>query len=300
MYELEEATRNSALERLHTGVSKLMFSQGWQEALAFRSKFYAYSFHNTSLIWSQRPDATLVAGYRKWQSLKRQVRKGEKGIAIIAPLVKKVSAFAEETVAEKPLTFSGEWRSESDESRESRSQALFGFKIVYAFDVSQTEGEPVPTFQRPKLLLGDHEGLPRALDLLVAFATHKHISVRFDYDHPLALGAYSPSRKEIALRNDLPALQTFKTFVHEIAHALLHDSSSNRSSAELEAESCAFLVCYELGIDTSQYSFPYLASWTDSLEDLIAAGERASKAAHSVLSGLGHQPSLGLPLTLFK
>src|SRR5690606_35760778 len=109
------------------------------------------------------------------------------------------------------------------------------------------------------------------------------ISVSWDFKHPHALGVYNPTERRIAIRVGLSHTQAFKTLCHETAHMLLHTGKEARSSAELEAETAAFLVCHALGIDTSSYSFAYLASWTDGLEDLIQAGDRASKAANQIL-----------------
>jgi antirestriction protein ArdC len=249
-----------ALEILHAGVTHLMTSDGWREALKVKSRFHQYSFFNSMLILSQKPDATLVAGYRKWLELKRFVRRGEKGLVILAPMLKRDPDAPETT-------------------------RLIGFKTAYVFDISQTDGEPLPQPVKPTLLAGDSERIQQLLAQLEVFATSQGIQVRLAVVGS-ALGVYRPLVRQISLRPDLKPLQRLKTFVHELAHALLHDLETQRNVAELEAESCAFLVCHELGLDTSQYSFAYLAHWAPSLEALIQAGERASRAAAQILKEL--------------
>ena len=219
-----------ALETLHTGVAALMSSAGWQAALEMKAQFHHYSFFNTSLILNQRPNATLVAGYKRWQTLGRYVKKGEKGIAILAPLIKK----------------------DPDDPNE---RIVYGFKTVYVYDVEQTEGDPLPQANEPTPLEGDGEEIECALRALETFAKGEGIEVRHDFSHVSALGVYRPILQQIALHPDLSPLQRLKTLIHELAHALLHDLDTDRECAELEAESCAYLVLHLLGLDTSAYSF---------------------------------------------
>lgn len=258
--------KTRALELLHQGVADLMSSEGWRQALEMKSKFHQYSFFNVSLILAQRPGATLVAGFRRWPSLGRYVRRGEMGIAILAPLLKKNPDNPAELV-------------------------LIGFKAAFVFDVSQTDGAELPLLEAPKLLEDDTAAIRRAISDLEAFAQGERLTVSYDLGHPRALGAYRPISRTIAIKPDLPPLQRVKTLVHELAHALLHDVTDERHSAELEAESAAFLVCHELGLDTSSYSFAYLAGWTESVEQLVAAGERASKAANRILDATTSAPA---------
>ena len=263
-----------ALTILHNGVQNIMTSKGWQDALAFRNKFYSYSFFNSVLIYAQRPEATYVAGYSKWKELGRQVKKGEKGISILAPLIRKPNAQELKT----------------DPTAKENEKRLVGFRSVYVFDASQTKGEePIPELERPALLDG-YADKSTLIDLslckLLSFAAQNKIETSFDLEATGALGVYYPDKKHIAVKASLPPLQKLKTFTHELAHALLHDLNSDRDTAELEAESCAYLVCNSLGLDTSQYSFAYLANWTNSLDDLIAAGDRASKAAQEITAAL--------------
>jgi len=263
-----DAGKYAALDILQRGVTDLMTSGGWRRALEFRQRFHHYSFFNTSLILAQRPDATLVAGYRTWQKNNRQVRKGEQGLTILAPM----------------LT-----RDPDDETR----KLLTGFRCVKVFGLSQTDGDPIPQPEGPRQLTDAPHDRVRILAyqvLLEAYCRQQGVDVHHDFRHPHALGVYRPATREIALRPDLSTTQAFKTLTHEAAHMLLHTGSHERASAELEAETTAFLVCHTLGIDTSTYSFPYLASWTDTLEQLVAAGDRASKAADQILDHLLPDP----------
>ena len=261
------AGKSAALELLHQGVSDLMSSDGWRKALAFRRRFHQYSFLNSTLILAQKPEATLVAGYRAWQQNDRQVRKGEKGIAILAPMLVK---------------------DEQDPDR----KVLVGFRTVKVFDVSQTDGEPIPEPVRPHVLQDTPEDTAKLLGFDLALANYcasQGVTVRWDYQHPEALGYYNAHEKKIGVRQGLPAVQAFKTLVHESAHMLLHDRTKeqiDRARAELEAETTAFLVCHELGVDTSSYSFAYLAHWSADLEALMQAGERASKAAATLVDAI--------------
>jgi len=252
----------SALERLRTGVTDLMTGIGWRAALEFRARLHTYSFLNSSLILGQRPDATMVAGFRRWQELGRQVNRGEKGIAILAPMLR-------------------------TDPNDPDKKILTGFRTVYVFDVSQTSGEPIPETPRPRQLEGDGPLVRAATNGLVHVAQQEGVTVRDDLVHPHALGAYVHASRTIRMRCDLAPVQYLKTLVHEMAHALLHDPSvDQRDLAELEAESCAFLVCHQLGLDTSAYSFAYLANWAASLEALLKSGDRACRAATHIHTAL--------------
>ncbi len=262
--ERPDSKKAEALEILQRGVADLITSAGWRRALEFRQRFHQYSFFNTSLILAQLPDATLVAGYRTWQKNERQVRKGERGLSILAPLL----------VTDR-----------DDGTR----KVLIGFRWVKVFDISQTDGEPIPQPEPPRQLQDTPQDRACVLAydvLLEDYCMQQGVTVRRDFEHPHALGVYRPAVREIGVRTGLSVTHAFKTLVHEAAHMLLHTGTDQRAFAELEAETAAFLVCHELGIDTSSYSFAYLASWTDTLEDLVAAGDRASRAADTLLSAI--------------
>jgi antirestriction protein ArdC len=257
---------HKAAQLLAENVRALLNSESYQTALRFKSRFYRYSFNNCLLISLQCPTATQVAGYRTWQQLGRQVKKGEKAIAILAPILKKVEVDGQEV------------------------EKLIGFRTAHVFDISQTEGEELPEVPRPQLLSGRSEAITRTLKSLEAFATHEGYSVERRVFSGSALGRFSPAGQRITLRDGLEPMQELKTLIHELAHALLHRDldprSEKRHLCELEAESCAFIVCHSLGLDTSRYSFPYLAHWADDPAELLPAAERACKAAERLLEAL--------------
>lgn len=175
--EKSSATQR-ALTLLQQGVTELMSAAGWRAALAMKARFHSYSFQNTCLIFSQRPDATLVAGYKRWFALKRFVKKGEKGIAILAPLLRK-------------------------DPDDPEQRILVGFKVAYVFDVSQTDGEPIPEMPRPVLLDADSALIQGTLQRVMAVAQQEGFSVKHDLSDGSALGCYRPSTRQIALRADL-------------------------------------------------------------------------------------------------
>ena len=170
------------------------------------------------------------------------------------------------------------------------ARILVGFRTVKVFDVSQTDGEPLPERPQPELLRDTPEALAKLRDLdriLIAWCATQGVRVTHDLQYPHALGVYRHTHQEIALRPDLSTVQSFKTLVHEVAHHLLHTREDERHTAELEAEATAFLVCDALGVDTGSYSFAYLAHWQKTLDELLHAGERASRAARTILGAVG-------------
>lgn len=255
-----DATHRAAVI-LTESVSKLMDTETFKAALRFRQKLHAYSFRNAWLIYSQRPDATTVAGYRRWLELGRQVRKGEKSIAIFAPLTRKDDAGATE---------------------------VYGFRTASVFDVSQTEGDPIPEPPQPERLTGSGNSVLEALTGLEAYALSKGFPVVVASLPGAALGMFSLKSGQITLREGLEPLQRLKTFIHELAHALLHRDpvKRDRHVCELEAEACAYIVCDALGLDTARYSFPYLAHWADDPGELLPAAERGSRASQILLGVL--------------
>jgi len=253
---------NRAAELLTDSVAELLNSDVYQNALRFRQSFHSYSFRNTWLIMVQCPQASLVSGYRKWQSLGRQVQKGEKSIAILAPMVGK--------------------RKKED----SEESVCYGFRSVNVFDVSQTEGDDLPTVPSPQPLTGDSEAIQAATAGLIDFANKNGMSVSFEtLDGPN--GSYTPATKKITVNDQLAPAQALKTLIHEIAHGLFEHGPANQYHlAELEAESTAFLVCDSLGLDSSQYSFAYLAGWSKNPTEILGAAERACKVAEKILEAV--------------
>jgi len=250
------------LARLSEGISTLSDSDEWRAWLNVQSRFHRYSWRNTMLISSQRPDATHVAGYRTWQGLGRQVRPGEHAVWIFAPLV---------------------YKRDSRVAPDSAGQEVRGFKTVPVFDVSQTEGQPLP--QLCRRLTGDDElGYFKQLVL-----TAEGFGYRVE-DADLAAPTngdctFELRRIRIDIGND--PIQRVKTLAHELAHALLHEHEEDPARAELEAESVAYCVCAALGIDSGDYSFGYLAGWAgggdQALTALAASAERIQRTTSSIL-----------------
>ncbi len=257
------------MERLENGVKAIQNSEEYKAYLQTMSKFTNYSFYNSMLIHMQNPDATLVAGFRSWEkNFERHVKKGEKGIRILAPVPvkKKKTGSDEEDVLGK-------------EETEEPEIAYIRYRTVSVFDVSQTEGKPLPDFG-PKELSGDMEDFDAFYGAVSEFSPAE---IRFDEIPGDAKGYYSSSNKEIVIRDGMSEAQTAKTMVHEVAHAWLHDrekmasrsEKKNRSEIETEAESVAFVVSSHFGLDTSDYSFPYVAGWLKgkNLKDMYQSVE---------------------------
>lgn len=269
------------MKKLEDGVKDLFTSEKYQTFLATMAKFHKYSFNNTILIALQKPDATLVAGYTAWKTkFHRQVRKGEKGIQIIAPVpVKEKSAKA---VHEADLQA-------ADAGVPEKEKIHQYFKAATVFDISQTEGAPLPTIGVEELS-GQTENYSAMIDSLRALSP---VPVRFDEITSGAKGYFSQTEKEVVVKRDMSQLQTVKTLIHEIAHAVLHDRerlkaenlSKDRLTKEVEAESVAFSVCTYFGLDTSEYSFPYIAGWSSSMEmnELKASMDTIRKTSGSII-----------------
>lgn len=240
--------RDEVATLLTEGVRSLLDSDTFKKFLEFRRKFYNYSWHNCLLILCQSSEATWVAGYRKWQELGRYVKSGEKGIGILAPLIKKIE----------------------DEGSGEKTKTLYGFRVVHVFDISQTEGEELPIPPSPQILYGDDCGVVARLR---AFATREGWQVLDE--QPTAKDAHGSCHhndRVIRLHPDRPPLQRAKTLAHEVAHSRLHGVKdgvqelvepfvTERAFKEVEAESVAYVVLTLTGFDTSQYSFPYVAHW---------------------------------------
>lgn len=257
------------MERLENGVKAIQNSEEYKAYLQTMSKFTNYSFYNSMLIHMQNPDATLVAGFRSWEkNFERHVKKGEKGIRILAPV----------PVKKKKTESDGEDALGKEETEETEI-AYIRYRTVSVFDVSQTEGKPLPEFGS-KELSGDMEEFDAFFGAVSEFSP---VGIRFDEIPGSAKGYYSNSNKEIVIRDGMSEAQTAKTMVHEVAHAWLHDreemasrgEKKNRSEIETEAESVAFVVSSHFGLDTSDYSFPYVVGWLKgkNLKDMYRSVE---------------------------
>jgi len=249
------------LEKLAEGISNLTSSEEWQRHLDVQSRFHRYSFGNVLLIAAQCHEATRVAGFNAWRKMNRSVRKGEKAIWILAPMVYK----------------------NADAEGGQDDRVIRGFKFVPVFDVAQTDGEELPSVC--SRLDGDdtdgHYDQLSTFDRSIGFSVEDHEfggTTNGDCCH-------TEHRIRVETRNT--PIQRVKTLAHESAHALLHEKYDSRALAELEAESVAYVVCQALGIDSGDYSFGYVASWAGDDEQAIAgikaSGERIQKTAATIL-----------------
>lgn len=282
---------NSILKSLETGVENIFTGDKYAQYLQTMSKFHRYSFNNTLLIAMQRPDATLVTGYRNWQSMGRQVKKGEKGITILAPAP--IKRKREQEILDqnrKPLLDAdGKPRTEEVEVVIPR------FKPTTVFDISQTDGEPIETLAPEELTeaVADYDLFMEAITAV------SPVPIRFDEIAGEAKGYYHSVDKEIVIQKGMSDSQTIKTAIHETGHARLHDKDimekqgieKDRLTKEVEAESVAYCVCSAFGVDTSEYSFPYIAGWSSNrdMKELKASMDIIRKTAGEMIDELSEK-----------
>jgi len=254
-------SRPELLAQLTEGVQRLTTSREWQRYLDFQSRFHHYSFGNVLLIAAQCHEATQVAGFRAWQKMDRFVRKGEKAIFILAPMVYK----------------------NADATEGDDDRVLRGFKWVPVFDVGQTDGEELPSICN-RLAGDDPSGL---FAQLVAVAQSIGYTVEDAELSGSTNGDCSFDLRRIRVEISNSSAQRVKTLAHEISHAILHEDFKNRRLAELEAESTAYVVCASLGLNSEDYSFGYVATWAGGGDEAIAgvkaSCDRIQKTAASIL-----------------
>lgn len=278
-------------EQLTAAVAELSRSDAWLRMLRVAASFPRYSPSNVLLIGIQRPDASHLAGLRLWNSLGRRVRKGEKGIAILAPCISRG-----QPKPESPQQL--ESRSETGEG-ELTARKLHGFRVVHVFDVSQTEGEPLPDVA-PSLLLG--AAPERLWESLVSLVGRDAYSLERG-DCGGANGFTRFDQRVIRIRDDLEPAQASKTLAHEVGHVRAeHEtrfadqyrrSDACRGVAEVEAESIAFLVAASAGLDSSDYTVPYVAGWAGGdVEVLKSTSTRVLAVSRKIVdeAGLAAQP----------
>ena len=276
------------LERLEKGVRDVFSSGRYAEYLAVMSRFHDYSLNNCLRIAMQKPGATLVAGYRAWQDkFGRHVRKGERGIRILCPVV----------VRARPA---GDSPREEDDPGEEKApeKRLAGFRMGTVFDVSQTEGKELPSLGIDELR-GDVEGYEAVMG---AIRKASRYPIVFEDIEGGAKGYFSRAEpKRIAVQKGMSQAQTLKTAVHELAHSVMHDdgpsseraSLPDRGTREVQAESVAYVVSSWLGLDTSDYSFGYIASWSDGRDvgELRASLDEIRSASHGIIDTIEKEAS---------
>lgn len=255
-------------DRLEQGISELFESERYKEYLRVMSRFHRYSFGNTILIAIQKPDATHLAGFQAWKKFGRHVKKGEKGIKVIAPTPYKKTVEVEKV---DPHTMKPILGSDGKPVKAKKEVVVPHYKVVSTFDVSQTEGEPLPSIANA--LTGNVDDFN---DFYAALEKVSPVPIAFENISGRAHGYYSPSEKRIAIRDGMSQQQTLKTLIHEISHAKLHDFDVNtpkderpqidRETMECQAEAVAFVCCERFGLDSSDYSFGYIAGWSSGRE----------------------------------
>ena len=280
-------------DRLEQGIAELFDSERYREYLKVMSKFHNYSFRNTVLIAMQKPDASLVAGFSAWKNnFGRNVMKGQKGIKIIAPSPFKIRQEVEKIDPHTQKPIIGKDGKPVTEEKEVKIPA---YKVVSVFDVSQTEGKELPDIAVDELT-GD---VDRYKDFFAALEKTSPVPIAFENIEGGSHGYYHLEDKRIAINEGMSELQTLKTAIHEIAHAKLHDIDLNapkdeqqprvdRRTREVEAESVAYTVCQHYGLDTSDYSFGYVAGWSSGreLSELKSSLETIRSAAAEIINSI--------------
>ena len=252
-------------DKLEKGVKDVFQSDKYKQFLNVMAKFPRYSVNNTMLIMMQRPDAQLCQSFTGWKQMGRYVKKGEKGISILAPAPYKIER--EQTKLDekgRPV-----FDADGEPVKEKVEVTIRAFKVVKTFDLSQTDGKELPTIG-PSELVGNIEGYPKLLQALQEISP---VPVSFELVDGDAKGFYHLEDKKIVVQDGMSEVQTIKTLLHEMAHEKLHDKDNvpeakdiSRNGKEVEAESVAYVVCQHYGINTSDYSFSYVAGWSEGKE----------------------------------
>lgn len=262
--KLTEAAMTRLSEALAAGKSEAL-----TEYLTTMARFHHYSFRNVMLIAMQCPNATRVAGFQTWKSLGRFVKKGEKGILILAPMVFKPKA---------------DYRDQNTVT-EAEDETILRFRAVYVFDIAQTEGEPLPE-------LSNANGDPgNALTALKTLVTSKGIALEYFNAESGPLGCSMGSK--ILLRANQSPAEEFMTLVHELAHELLHrDNRPTKTIRETEAESVAFVVSHAIGLDALATSNDYIQLYKGDLQVLTESLTRIQEVASEILAAILKQPEI--------
>ena len=283
---------------IEKGIQELFESDRYRNYLTTMSRFHRYSLNNVMLIHAQKPDATLVAGFNKWKnSFGRHVKKGEKGIQILAPTPYKIKQEEQRLDPDPKLPLLDE---NGEPVTEEKEVTIPMFKVVSVFDVTQTDGRPLP--QISSTLTGD---VAEYEVFLEALHRTSPVPISFQAMEPGMDGYFAPKKQEIFLREGMSQVQTICAAVHEIAHSKLHDyehmteladdgetilvpGEKSRNTEEVEAESVSYAVCQYFGIETADNSFGYIAAWSQGkeLKELRASLETINKTSSELISGI--------------
>jgi DNA primase len=304
-------------ERLTEQVAALRTGQDWRAWLDVAGRFHTYSFNNTLLIYAQNPEATAVAGYGAWKALGRQVDKGERGIQILAPVIRRThrddqtSGTGEKSVgraaAERARSTPPAPAPPDEDAAAVGERRVAGYRVTYVWDVTQTSGDPLPTRPLPQLLAG--QAPPGLWDALATVVTDRGFTLQRGHCTP-ANGWTNFTTHTVRVRDDVDDAQAVKTLAHELGHVLLHhptaadhaSTASCRGRGEVEAESVAYLVAAEHGLATDDYTFAYVAGWAADVdharpEDVVRdTGTRVLTAARTLLAVTNPEPKVDADL----
>ena len=269
----------AALDRIESSLQAINTNEDWLNYLCFQSKFYNYSFRNTILIYSQNPEASYVKGYKAWNQLGRYVKKGSKGLAILAPCFKKTEVFKEPENKSEYHDAEGE---------KETKKVISGFRVTYVYDIADTDGSDEYLPVLVKGLAGNSDAEKEIYEKLVRFISTEH-QVK-EVTGTASKGSYNLDTGVICVRGDLEYLQRIKTLLHEYAHALdfkMHpEPDVSRNRRELIAESVAFVVAMRLGLDTSPYSMSYIKSWLKDVDELKIIADTVQKVSALIINNL--------------
>ena len=280
-------------DKLERGLTELFNSESYKNYLSTMSKFHNYSFNNTLLIAIQKPEASLVAGYKAWQkNFDRHVNKGEKAIRILAPAPYKIK---EERDKIDPVTQEIMLDRDGNPQKEEVEITIPAFRAVSVFDVSQTDGKPIPELEA-KELLSDVEGYQ---DMIHAVEAVSPVPIEMEEIAGESKGYFDREARRIAVQENMSESQTLKTMIHEVAHSMLHNKEmeqdeqarKDRNTKEVEAESIAYTVCQHFGVDTSEYSFGYIAGWSSdrNTKELKSSMDTIRRTASELITGIEEQ-----------
>lgn len=273
-----KAKAAAALERLENGIRQLLEEdEAYREYLTLSGRMHSYSARNRILIWLQRPDAGIVYGFHRWKDLGRPVKKGAKGIQVLAPLT---------------------YKAENEETGEEEYRVK-GWKVAYVFAVADTGGDPLIVPQ-PVPLTDDSEEAKDIRASILARSEQLGVPVTFEDSDRLgdgtdgkAAGFYDGREHRITVNANLPAAEQASTLVHELAHALTRDETLTRQEGEVVAESSAFAVCAHYGLDTSTFATPYVAGYAADVRKFVSLLDRVSEVVGGILEETGRCSSCG-------
>lgn len=260
----------AALDRIENGLAAINSDENWLSYLCFQSKFYNYSFRNTMLIYRQNPQATYVKGYKAWNQLGRYVKKGSKGLSILAPCFRTKHDVGQE------------------EEEKRCEKVISGFRVTYVYDIADTDGSDEYLPVLVKGLTGKSETWQKLYERILEVISKEYQVT--EVMGTAAKGSYNRETEKICVRGDLDYLQKIKTLLHEYAHAIdfkLHPESDVKyNQRELIAESVAYVVSENLGLDTGSYSISYINTWIGDTDELKSIADTVQKISAQIINNL--------------